>query len=54
MTVKNRQEPCHIVQVAEVVAAVKQVPIQDLADTVYRNSCRLYGFQDDDEEDEIS
>ena len=50
LTVKNRQEPCHIVQIAEVVAAVKQVPLQELADAVYENSCRLYGFQDDQDD----
>mmetsp|Transcript_16208 Transcript_16208/g.30867 ORF Transcript_16208/g.30867 Transcript_16208/m.30867 type:complete len:444 (+) Transcript_16208:667-1998(+) len=50
LTVKSRQEPCHIVQIAEVVAAVKQIPIQEFADIVYHNSCRLYGFQDSEEE----
>ena len=47
-TVKNRQEPCHIIQIAEVVAAVKQVALAELAQAVYQNSCRLYGWSVED------
>ena len=43
-TVKNRQEPCHIIQIAEVVAAVKQVTLSTLAEQVHQNSFRLYGW----------
>ena len=43
-TVKNRQEPCHIIQIAEIVAATKGVPIEELAEAVFQNSCRLYGW----------
>lgn len=45
LTVKSRQEPCHIIQIAEVVAAVKNVPVAELAQTVYQNSIKLYGWQ---------
>jgi TatD DNase family protein len=42
LTVKSRIEPCHIVQVAEVVAGCKNVPVQEVADACYDNSLRLY------------
>ena len=45
--VKNRQEPCHIVQVAEIVAGVKQLPVADVADQCYRNTMAcFYNNQD--------
>jgi TatD DNase family protein len=44
--VKNRQEPCHIVQVAEIVAGVKSVELQDVADAAYENSRRLFGWDE--------
>lgn len=47
-TVKNRQEPCHIIQVAEIVAAVKNLPLTELANAVHQNTCRLYGFDKDE------
>lgn len=47
-TVKSRQEPCHIIQIAEVVAATKQVPLAELAETVYQSSCSLYGWSNED------
>jgi TatD DNase family protein len=43
--VKGRCEPCMIVQVAEVVAGVKGIPLQDVADACYENSLRLYGWK---------
>jgi TatD DNase family protein len=42
LTVKSRIEPCHIVQVAEVVAGCKNVPVQEVANACYDNSMRLY------------
>lgn len=44
-TVKNRQEPCHIVQVAEVIAGIKDVPIEEVATTCYDNTLCLYGWK---------
>ena len=40
--VKNRTEPCHIWQVLEVVAAVRGVPISQLAHAVLENSKRVF------------
>ena len=40
--VKDRNEPCMIGQVLEVVAAVRQQDPVELAETVYRNSERLF------------
>lgn len=48
--VKNRQEPCHVVQVAEIVAHCQQVPLSQAADMSYTNSLQLYGWTDDDDE----
>jgi TatD DNase family protein len=42
LTVKSRIEPCHIVQVAEVVAGCKNVPVEEVANACYDNSMRLY------------
>jgi TatD DNase family protein len=41
LTVKSRIEPCHIVQVAEVVAGCKDVPVEEVANACY-TSMRLY------------
>jgi TatD DNase family protein len=45
-TVKSRQEPCHIIQVAEVVAGVKQLPLKEVAGACYQNSLDLYGWRE--------
>lgn len=45
--VKNRQEPCHIVQVAEIVAGVKDVPLHTVAAACYENSLRLFGWNEE-------
>ncbi|KAG5187715.1 hypothetical protein JKP88DRAFT_271771 [Tribonema minus] len=42
VTVKGRQEPCHMHQVLEVVAAVKGVDEDHLADIVYTNTMKLF------------
>ncbi|EDO48973.1 predicted protein, partial [Nematostella vectensis] len=40
--VKSRNEPAHIVQVLEVVAASRGENIQELADTIYANTDKLF------------
>jgi TatD DNase family protein len=40
--VKNRQEPCHIVQVAEVVAGAKGLEVSDVAQACYENTLRVF------------
>lgn len=42
--VKGRNEPCHIIQVAEVVAGVKGLPVEEVAAVCYRNSMIFFGF----------
>jgi TatD DNase family protein len=42
--VKGRNEPCQIIQVAEVIAGVKGVSVKEVADACYENSMRLYGW----------
>mmetsp|Transcript_17179 Transcript_17179/g.39215 ORF Transcript_17179/g.39215 Transcript_17179/m.39215 type:complete len:363 (-) Transcript_17179:229-1317(-) len=41
--VKGRNEPCQIVQVAEVIAGVKGIPVEEVAEACYQNSMNLYG-----------
>jgi len=40
--VKNRQEPCHLRQVLEVVAGVRDVTVDELAEQVYANTLRVF------------
>lgn len=40
--VKSRQEPCQIVQVAEVVSGARSMDVVDLADACYANTLRLF------------
>ena len=40
--VKGRNEPCCIVQVLEVISAVKNVNIDEFADKVYKNTMDLF------------
>jgi TatD DNase family protein len=42
--VKGRNEPCQIVQVAEVIAGAKGMTVEEVADACYKNSMKLYGF----------
>eukprot|EP00804_Cyclotella_cryptica_P021740 CCRYP_012900-RA/>CCRYP_012900-RA protein AED:0.25 eAED:0.25 QI:0/-1/0/1/-1/1/1/0/350 len=41
--VKNRTEPCHVLQVAEVVAGVKDLDLHEVLDTCCKNAFRLFG-----------
>ena len=43
--VKNRQEPVHLIQIAEIIAGIKGISLKDVADTCYTNSCKLYGWE---------
>jgi len=40
--VKGRNEPCQIIQIAEVIAGVKSIPVEDVIHTCYENSMKLY------------
>ena len=41
-TVKGRSEPCHIVQIVEIIAALKEVEPNEVADAAWANSLRLF------------
>jgi TatD DNase family protein len=47
--VKDRSEPCQMVHVLEVVAAIKGINIEDLAKIVYENTLRLFPLLKNDE-----
>lgn len=40
--VKNRQEPCHLIQVLEVVAGVRGVAVDVLAEQIYQNTLNVF------------
>jgi TatD DNase family protein len=40
--VKNRNEPCTIVQIVEVIAAIKQLSIEEVAQAAYNNTIELF------------
>jgi TatD DNase family protein len=42
--VKGRHEPAQIIQVAEVIAGVKSLPLQTVSNTCFQNSLQLYGW----------
>ena len=41
--VKGRNEPCKMLQICEIVAAIKGVSEEELADVAYKNSCKVFG-----------
>ena len=41
--VKNRTEPCHVLQVAEIVAGVKGMEVSDVLEVCCRNVLHLFG-----------
>ncbi len=41
--VKSRNEPCKIVQVAEVLAKIRKEPLDLLVQTAYENSVAVFG-----------
>lgn len=43
--VKGRDEPCQIIQIAEVIAGVKNVQLENVVNTCYENSMKLYQFK---------
>lgn len=40
--VKGRNEPCNMKQVLEVVAGVKQLPVESVEEAVFQNTLRLF------------
>jgi TatD DNase family protein len=43
--VKSRAEPCHMIQVAEVVAGAKTCSVKYVAEACYENSLQFYNFK---------
>jgi TatD DNase family protein len=43
--VKGRNEPCNIIQVAEVIAGCKGIDVTEVTEACYQNSLRLYGWK---------
>ena len=41
--VKSRNEPCMMAKVAHVVAGVKEKPLQEVVESVWKTSCKVYG-----------
>jgi len=45
--VKARNEPCNMIQVAEVVAAIRNVPIEELTETTFKNTFEMLGIREE-------
>lgn len=43
--VKNRYEPCHIIQIAEIVAGVKGISVEEVAEMTSQNAYDVFGFE---------
>ena len=41
--IKSRNEPCKIVQVAEILSAIRKEPIDLIAAVAYENSVKVFG-----------
>ena len=41
--VKSRNEPCKIVQVAEVLAEIKKIRLEEIVEAAYLNSVKVFG-----------
>ena len=39
---KGRQEPCHIVEVLDILAALQNKPADEVAEQVYKNTLALF------------
>jgi len=44
LLVKDRSDPCYLYQVTEVVAALRDVPVEELADQCWVNPEKLFFF----------
>lgn len=44
--VKSRNEPCKMVEVLRVVAKIKGVEEEELAAVSYKNTCKLFGIDE--------
>ena len=42
--VKNRTEPCHVAQIAEIIAGIKDVEVEQVVETCCRNVHDLFGI----------
>ena len=42
--IKGRNEPCTIEKVAQVVAGIKGVPVEDVCDAAWENTTKVYGL----------
>mmetsp|Transcript_2445 Transcript_2445/g.6433 ORF Transcript_2445/g.6433 Transcript_2445/m.6433 type:complete len:339 (-) Transcript_2445:42-1058(-) len=43
--IKNRFEPCHIIQIAEIVAGVKDISVEEVAEVTTKNAYAVFGFE---------
>lgn len=41
--IKGRNEPCTMENIAQIVANIKEIPLQEVIDTVWETSCHVYG-----------
>ncbi len=52
LLVRGRNEPCNIIQVAEVVSAILKVDIKDLTDIAYRNTLKMFNLKEEESENQ--
>ena len=44
LVVRDRNEPCTIVQVVEVIAALKGITTREVSDSAYANTLRMFNL----------
>ena len=42
MLIRGRNEPCKVIQTAEIIASLKQIPVEEVGKVTFENSLRVF------------